>query len=215
MLETSIQGFLLGLSTGPTCLATCAPVVVPVLLGEGKQTRHNLGLLAQFLSGRLGGYLLLGLLAWAANRLILENAGPRGLVFGLVYVVLAGLMLFYGATKPPAATCPSSRQGVQAWLARWPALLPVGLGFLTGLNLCPPLLLAFTGAASAGTFFGSATFFGAFFLGTSLYFVPMAFLGTFHHVQALRTIGKLTAVVVAVYYLISGISLLIGGISQL
>ena len=215
-----MQGFLLGLASGATCLAYCAPVLVPFLLGEGNRIRQNWGILARFLIGRLGGYLLFALLAWATNRLLLEEAGltqnasARSLVFGAIYVLLAGLLLFYGLAKTPTL-CAGSVQGVRAYLQRWPALLPLGLGFLTGLNLCPPFLLAFTGAVSSGSLLKSLFFFTMFFLGTSLYMLPMPFLGAFSHVSSLRTIGKLAALLMAAYYLYSGVILLAGGVIQL
>jgi hypothetical protein len=205
-----MQGLLLGLATGTTCLAYCAPVLVPLLLGEGKRTAQNWSVLVQFLGGRLGGYLLFGLLAWAANRLLLESAAYRSRIFAAAYIALAVLLLIYGLVKAPA-TCAGSAPEPRAWLSRWPALLPVSMGFLTGLNLCPPFLLAFTGAASAGTLLQSLAFFGTFFVGTSLYFIPLPFLGAFRHVQALRTIGKFAAVIVALYYLVTGIILFAGG----
>ncbi|OPX93185.1 MAG: hypothetical protein A4E53_00295 [Pelotomaculum sp. PtaB.Bin104] len=31
-----VQGFMLGIASGMACLTCCAPVLVPVLLGEGK-----------------------------------------------------------------------------------------------------------------------------------------------------------------------------------
>ena len=48
-----MQGFLLGLANGTTCLAFCAPVLVPFLLEEGKNVRQNLMTLFKFLGGRL------------------------------------------------------------------------------------------------------------------------------------------------------------------
>jgi len=51
------QGFLLGLSTGVFCLGYCAPVLVPYVLAEARpQLGVNLGLVGQFLLGRLAAY---------------------------------------------------------------------------------------------------------------------------------------------------------------
>lgn len=208
-----MQGLLLGLATGTTCLATCAPVLIPFLLGEGRETRQNWGILAKFLGGRLGGYLLFGLLAWVATRFVLASPGLRSMVFGATYVLLSGLLLLYGLVRAPVS-CAGAATGLRAWLQKWPAFLPVGLGFLTGLNLCPPFLLALTSAAGAGTLLGSLIFFVTFFLGTSLYFVPLPFLGAFNRVLPLRTIGRFAAVIMALYYLYSGIVLLTGGVHQ-
>lgn len=204
-----MQGFLLGLANGTTCLAYCVPVLIPFLLGEGRRTRQNWMLLAKFLGGRLVGYLLFGLLAFLAGQLLLSAGRYRNQLFGAATIALAALLAWYGLAKPPTP-CGGSFKGARLWLRRWPALLPLGLGFLTGLNLCPPFLMAITGAAGNGTLWGSLLFFGAFFVGTSLYFIPLPFLGAFHRSEALRIIGKMTALLMALYYLYSGVLMLLG-----
>ena len=209
-----MQGFLLGLANGTTCLAFCAPALIPFLMHEGQTVRQNLVTLAKFLGGRLGGYTLFGLLAWATGSLLLRAANYQSLVIGAAYVGLAALLLVAVLRKKaPAGAC--AFEGAQAKLSRWPALLPVGMGFLAGLKVCPPLLLAFTEAASTGTLTGSLVLFLTFFLGTSIYFIPLSFLGAFARVTALRIVGQFAAVIVALYYLYSGILLLAGGIQQL
>ncbi len=209
-----MQGLLLGLANGATCLAYCAPVLIPLMLGEGQKTRQNWGLLGKFLGGRLAGYLLFGLIAWLASQLIFGEPAYRNLILGVAYVVLSVLLAVYGLSKAPVA-CAGSMKDARRLLRRWPALLPLGVGFLTGLNLCPPFLLAFTNAAGAGTLAASLFFFLAFFVGTSLYFVPLAFVGFMSHVNALRTVGKLAAVLMALYYAYTGVIYIAGGFVQL
>jgi len=206
-----MHGFLLGLANGTTCLAFCAPVLVPFLLEEGKNVRQNLVTLFKFLGGRLGGYTLFGLLAWATGSLLLRAANYQSLVIGAAYVGLAALLLVAVLRKKaPAGAC--ALEGAQTKLSRWPALLPVGMGFLAGLKVCPPLLLAFTEAASTGTLTGSLVLFLTFFLGTSVYFIPIPFLGVFRRVSALQIVGKFAAVIVSLYYLYAGILLLARGV---
>jgi hypothetical protein len=52
-----------------------------------------------------------------------------------------------------------------------------------------------------------------FFLGTSIYFIPLSFLGAWAHVPDLRIVGRFAAVIVAVYYMFSGLVLFAGGVS--
>ena len=215
-----MQGFLLGLANGATCLAYCAPVLIPLMLGEGQKTRKNWAMLAKFLGGRLAGYLLFGLLAWCLSEMVLGASAYRNLMLGAAYVVLAVCLGIYGLSKaraerPAPAACAGSLKGARKFLRQWPALLPLGLGFLTGLNLCPPFLLAFTSAAGTGSLAASLVFFLTFFVGTSLYFLPMAFVGLMSRVNALRTVGKLAAGLMALYYAYSGIIYLAGGLLQL
>ena len=86
------------------------------------------------------------------------------------------------------------------------------MGLLAGLKLCPPMLLAFTDAASSGTLGGSLLLFLTFFLGTSLYFLPISLLGALTRLSDLRIVGRFAAVIVALYYLYSGILLVAGGV---
>lgn len=209
-----MQGLLLGLANGTTCLAFCAPVLIPFMLGKGQPTRKNWLLLAQFLGGRLGGYLLFGLLAWVAGQLIQPGEAWRALVYGTAYLGLAGLLLYASFVRAPAP-CAGSLPRLRRTLRRVPALLPAALGFFTGLNLCPPFLLAFAGAAQNASLLASLLFFLLFFIGTSLYFIPLPFVGLLSRNSALQWVGKTAAVLVACYYLYSGLISLIGGFQLL
>lgn len=210
-----MQGFLLGLANGTTCLTFCAPVLVPYLLGEGKGVRKNLLTLLLFLIGRLGGYMLFGLAAWATGSLLLGATAGQGVLLGLVYVGLAALLLVTALRRRAPVTGACALQtgtGALQRARRWPGAVPVGMGLLAGLKVCPPLLLAFAGAASSNSLWGSLTLFLTFFLGTSIYFLPISFLGAFRRVAPLRTIGQFSAAIVALYYLYAGVLLVVGGL---
>jgi sulfite exporter TauE/SafE len=231
-----MEGFLLGLSNGITCVATCAPVMIPLFLGEGRRVKQNGWLLAQFLLGRLAGYLLFGLLAGITGQLLFQGGRPSGMPFGGVYLLMGSLLLLYGlgefvrlprpfsmaggtaapgqAPAPqanPHFGCPVPPRRVRRWMNFAPDLFPLALGFLTGLNLCVPFIAAFTGAVGQGSLAASVFFFAMFFAGTSVFFLPILFVGAFHRMQALRTIGRFTAIFIALYYLYTGIIYLLGG----
>ncbi|MBN1661404.1 MAG: sulfite exporter TauE/SafE family protein [Anaerolineae bacterium] len=207
-----MEGFLLGLANGTSCLALCAPVLIPFLLSEGQGIGHNLATLGKFLGGRLLGYLLFSLLAWAVGGLLVQAGGFQALLIGGTYIGLSVLLLLamFRQKRPSGGGCAVSE--AQARLHCWPALIPLGMGLMAGLKVCPPLLLAFTGAASRGSLGGSLLFFATFFVGTSLYFLPLPLLGAFHRLPDLRIVGRFAAAIVAVYYLASGILLCAGGI---
>ena len=213
-------GFFLGLANGATCLATCAAVLVPLFLGEGRRVGENGWLLARFLIGRLAGYLLFGLLAWAANWFILRDSQVRSVIFAVVYFILAGVMLAYGAGKLKLNPCAITPRQMRAQFGRtiWlRPMLPTLFGLLTGFNLCPPFLLAFANAALNGTLVGSLLFFLAFFAGTSLYLLPLPLVGLFRsnssagNSAALQTVGRLAAVMMSFYYVFSGVLLFFQG----
>lgn len=207
-----MRGFLLGLSNGTTCLAFCAPVLVPFLMHEGEGIRRSLAMLLMFLGGRLAGYMLFGVLAWAAGNLLLHATGYQGLLVGVAYVGLAALLLLGVLRRPSPRPDACALKGTPGVLGRWPTVVPMSMGFLAGFKICPPVLLAFTDAALAGSLLGSLLFFLAFFLGTSIYFVPLSLVGALKRVADLRIVGRFAAVIVALYYLLAGILLCAGGV---
>ncbi|MGQ9683904.1 MAG: urease accessory protein UreH domain-containing protein [Anaerolineae bacterium] len=208
-----MPGFLLGLSSGVACMATCAPVLVPYLIGQGRGVRAGYGALALFLGGRLSGYLAFAVLAWLAGLLLRPLAAYRVVGLGASHLAIGALLLFWGLAAPPEL-CAGKALGARLGriVARQPALWPLGLGLLTGLNVCPPFLAAVAGAAATGSLGGSIAYFAAFFVGTSVYLVPAPLLGALGRRESLRTVGRLAAIVVSVYYLINGLVVLAGGI---
>jgi hypothetical protein len=206
-----LEAFILGLSNSATCMAYCAPMFVPYLLGEGKGILRNSVLTVQFLLGRLVGYFLFAVLAWGINRSILQGVNKPDLIMGPAYIVFSLLLIFYGFFKTRTSCAATRMNGLRHRLTTiWPGSLPLIAGFVTGLSFCPPFLLAFTGAVEKTTILQSMFFFFAFFLGTSIFFIPTPFIGIFRGFSTLRIIGKMAAGLIGVYYLYSGIMMLIG-----
>jgi hypothetical protein len=207
----SWRGALLGLANGGVCLAACVPVLLPYLVGEGARLTRNVFTLIGFLIGRLAGYLAFGVLAWAFGLAL--PAAPNGRLHwaGAVYLVLGLLLAVYGFRPPRTEPCllPAAEDPVRRLAGRRPALLPPLLGLLTGLNLCPPFLLVFAEATAAGSLIGSLLFFLLFFAATSLFFIPLPFLGALGRRPAVRTVARLAAGVVGAYYVFLGLTMVL------
>ncbi len=214
------KGLLLGIASGGVCLAYCAPVLVPYLLGAGRTIRGSGASIALFLGGRLAGYLLFAVLAWATQFTVVEQLPYRNAVAGIATAVLALLLIVYGFAgshqrcHATAAPCPASRS---AWIPHACASIRIApsaalLGFLTGVSICPPFLLAFSDAAQLANLGQGLLFFTAFFLGTSAYLVPLPLVGIVGHHESVRTIGRLTAGIVGLFYLYSGIAHVVVGL---
>lgn len=211
-----MEGFFLGLANGTVCVAYCAPVLVPYILGKGENTLENFSTLGKFLFGRLLGYMVFALIAWATNKIVLENTVYKELILGLAYIVLAVFMFFYGIINSHGFCTVKRAKKFEAKLTFVNSkMLPIILGLLTGLNLCPPFLIAFTGAAVSGSILGSMFFFLMFFIATSLYFVPIPFIGMLKQHSELKNIGKMAAIIMSLYYLYMGIIVIQGGIISL
>jgi hypothetical protein len=175
MLEMLIKGFLLGVATGPACMVTCFPVLLPVIIGGGDtgspfspspRTVYSWRTMGQFLSGRAAAYSILGML--------IGFLGSRMGGFGFTLAVFASfcmslVMIAYGLGAPIKHFRPCHHY------VRWAGKpqLPFVLGILTGFNVCPPFLLAMTICFAEGqSFVSGAVFFLAFFAASSLYMLP-------------------------------------------
>ncbi len=199
------EGFLLGIASGGVCLAYCAPVLVPYLLGEARTVRSNLVPVGGFLAGRLAGYMAFAVLAWLTHSLVIEHLPHQKILLGIITIGLAVLLIVYGFTGRDGH-CAGASTGAAAkpgW--RGFALMPISLGFLTGVNVCPPFLLAFSNAAQLSQLWQSLLFFAAFFVGTSVYIAPLPLVGLAGGCEGIRTIGRLAAGVVGLFYLYSGV----------
>lgn len=206
-----LHGFLLGLANGASCLATCAPVLLPLVIGEGLPVRRSILPVGQFLCGRLAGYLVFAVFAWMAGGRI-RSAAWGGLIFGLIYVLVAVMLIVYGFSSPKASCAAGSlKPAFRAALRRHPAVMPCATGLLTGLSLCPPFLAALAEVTREATLISSLLFFLAFFAATSLYLVPFPVAGMLRN-SAIRTTARLAAGVMGCYFLYRGLIMISGGV---
>ncbi|HID64084.1 MAG TPA: sulfite exporter TauE/SafE family protein, partial [Anaerolineae bacterium] len=100
------------------------------------------------------------------------------------------------------------RPGLCRFVKGHSARMPPVLGFLTGLNPCPPFLLAAARVLKGADPLGGVLLFVAFFAGTSLYMLPLAFVGLLSRYEQIREVARLTAIIVGVVFLLMGISYL-------
>jgi hypothetical protein len=206
------EALALGLSSGPACMASCGPVVVPSLLAEQSGMRLSTRYLSTFLGARFLGYLLFAAVAWELGVLLALPPAPRLLIIGVVHVLLAGVLLWYAYSvgHAHARSCPGSEL-VTIGVARKRGISgPAALGFLTGLSLCPPFVIAGVRAAQLNSVAAALLFFAVFFVGTSVWFVPFISLGRVRRSQAVTTVARMAMVLIAVYYLFLGLAMLLG-----
>ncbi len=213
MFGTAIgEALLLGLVSGPACIASCGPVLVPSLLAESSGLRLNLRYLAVFLCSRLIGYLLFAALAWELGLFITLRGPASALLFGLAHIALALVLVRYayvvGRPCAHAQAAPKLVTIGPATTDRMPGLAVLGL--LTGVSLCPPFVVAGVRAAQAANLVTAVLFFAVFFLGTSIWFVPFSGMGWIRRSEAVRTVARMAMVLIALYYLLVGVSTLLG-----
>ena len=212
-----VEPFLLGLSNGAVCLAYCAPVLVPCLMGGvgASGLRSDSLVVILFLIGRLLGYLLFGVVAWAMGRSLAQTAQLQEVIVGCCFVVLSIFLVLYAFFDRKGSCAQSRITSLAAKMGVSPLLIPGAAGLASGLNFCPPFLLALVAGAQAGTLHASLLFFFAFFLGTSIFFIPAPFIGMLRRFPAVLIVGKMAAGIMGFYYAYSGLIMVIGGIRHL
>lgn len=196
------EGFLLGLSTGSYCLASCLPLLAPYLLAEGRAAwKFNFLIFLQFTGGRFAAYMLFALLASLAGKAG-QYALPQWLLpaamlaCGLGMVVLAAFRVSGGPGFCPKALAPAFKG------------LPFALGFVTGLNVCPPFAAGFLRLLDLADIPSGFTYFGGFFAATSLFTAPVL-LGTPWLGRRANEIGRLTMLLAGIWYSLLGLKGLI------
>jgi len=184
----------LGLASGPACLASCGPALLPWMVAERPGWRRGVALLALFLGGRLAGYLAFAVLAGLLGAAI--PAGARALTFAFAHLGLAAVLIVYGLRPPHCRHAPE----LVSITPRRRAWTPLLLGLFTGLNICPPFFVAATRAAETGSVAGAAGFFLAFFLGTAVWFLPFAAVGALRVAETVAAVARYTLLALAAYY---------------
>jgi sulfite exporter TauE/SafE len=201
------QGFLLGLSNGVFCLASCAPALVPTLLAEERRERWvPWRQLVMFLTGRLLAYLAVGGIAGYVG--MRWGHGFPQWVFGLAWVLLSGLIVLqaFAGRRGFRKRSPAAWNKLQSSISTFPFFF----GLLLGLAPCLPFGLALTAALEQGRPLDGLGLFAAFYLSTSLFLLPLGFLGRFARHPAVRQVARWTAVLIGAFFLLLGLERFLG-----
>ena len=199
MISAVAEALTLGFASGPVCIASCGPVLLPCLAAQAESWRDTGRSLAVFLGGRLLGYLGFAALAWSLGMALPVQAPARALLYGLANLGLAIALALYawGPRRLCAGAVPPALVQIGQTVRR-PATLT--LGFLTGLNLCPPFAAAGLRAAQSQTLTSALAFFLLFFVGTAVWFLPALAVSPLRRIPAAATVARFTMFALAAYY---------------
>ncbi len=131
---------MLGFASGPVCLGSCGPVLLPWLAAERAGLRGTARVLSIFLGGRLVGYIGFAVLAWAVGMALPADQHSRTLIFGVANLGLAVVLVLH-------VWLPRRRRPEQKLYQI--GAKPLFLGLFTGLSLCPPFVAAGVRAAES------------------------------------------------------------------
>ena len=191
---TIIPGFLTGLSVGVYCLGICLPIFIPILLAEKRKTKESFWLILEFSFGRLLGYLLFGFIVGylgvvVQSKIIHQTVRLSTSLMGVLMIGYSlGLTSWWG------------HKACKRFFHK--TKIPILLGFLTGINVCPPFLASLTYVFNLQSTLLGSLYFLFFFLGTSVYIVPLAFLGVFSQQTIFQKIARISGVLVGGYFLL-------------
>ena len=194
-----IDALLLGMSTGLYCMTSCAPVAIPLLCTREKTSPGNTGRTALvFMTGRFIGYIVTGLILGKMGAFAVEYLNPGyTAAFSRISYAAAGILLLWNAVYAgqKKKKCPQS--GMISRLNTHALLL----GLATGFSLCPPFFAAASKVFGLHSSLGGAAYFALFFVGSSIYFIPMfglAAAGTF--IPHMKTISRTATFLIGTYF---------------
>jgi sulfite exporter TauE/SafE len=204
------EAFILGLSSGTYCATACAPVALPFLSSRPEAPKpyaRNALLVALFLGGRLVGYIAVGAALGLIGAYALSYVDPAfsRTLSRIAFVAAGALMIAAGLAESllKARVCVLLRK---VWR---PGMGAFVFGLLTGASVCPPFFTAaarvFAGPAAGGlpaAIYG-AGYFLFFFLGTSVWIVPLLALPAVLGKSPIpRFIARSSMVMIGVYFLL-------------
>jgi hypothetical protein len=201
------DSFILGISSGSACLVTCGIVMFPYLMSGSADVKKISVDLSMFLATRFIVYFLLATLAWYSGQALFSNLVVRNIVPGILYIVFAVMLVRYSINRKREKNCPAKL--INSVSNR--KLIPLFLGIVNSLGLCPALFLILTKGAAQGTLMKSYLDFLAFFAGSSLWFLPVPIAGRIRKKEVLETIGILATGLAGLIFMIKGLTNIIGG----
>jgi cytochrome c biogenesis protein CcdA len=202
------DSLILGLSSGSACLATCGMVMFPYLMAGSAGVKRIALDLSLFLLTRLIVYSILATLAWYFGQAIFTNTLVRNIVPGILYIIFAVLLIWYSIGKNRKPDCPAKIVST----VNNKRLVPLMLGLVNSLGFCPALFIIVTKGATQGTLLQSYIAFLAFFIGSSVWFIPLPLTGRIRRKEVLKNIGVLATGLAGIIFMIKGLTNLIGGI---
>lgn len=202
------DSLILGLSSGSACLATCGMVMFPYLMSGSSGVKRIVLDLTLFLLTRFLVYFVLATLSWYFGQAFFSNPVVRNIVPGILYIVFAVMLVWYSISKNRNSDCPAKI--VQT--VNNNRLVPILLGIVNSLGFCPALFIILTKGATQSTLVQSYIVFLAFFIGSSIWFLPLPLAGKIQKKEVLKNIGILATGLAGIIFMIKGLTNLIGGI---
>lgn len=186
------------MSTGTLCLTTCTPIYLPYLMGEKRKLGKNFLKIFEISAGRFISYIAFGAGAgWLGTSIPRID---RTLFTGIAYILLSiFLVLTSMRIHRKEKSCSIS------WILKFTKNAFI-LGILTGINFCPAFLIALSKSIELAGILSGVMLFLGFFIGTTIFLIPLAFTGLLASIKKVKYIAKIAAVVIAIWFIYHGSS---------
>ena len=190
--EHLIRGFILGLSLGGTCLLTCGPVYAPYMMMRQLNPLKSILSILEISLGRLIAYAAVGaLIGWLG----LQIDGEQKRVIVAIGYALVAVMLFQSAFQTNKREKGCAVTKVSKFADR-----PILIGLVTGINLCPPFLGVVVDAAGISGPLAGMLVFIAFFVGSSIWLLPIVVFGVMGNKKFMRQVALWGSILVGVWF---------------
>lgn len=204
-----LSAFILGLSSGVACISVCLPGMVPILMGSRSTVAQSAKFVAVFMAGRWLAYMIAAAFT-AMFSAAIYDIGSNKIVMTATQFLLAAIMLLFAAGKLSSRCInPLKHKRLRTYLKKRDCLLPIILGVVTSVTLCPPFVSLVIQSAGDGQFWRTIIAFTLFFLGTLPYFLPVPLLGLSRKNGAFKIIGHYAAAIMGCFYIYRAVKLII------
>lgn len=159
--------------------------------------------MAKFLCGRLLAYITIGSILMGISSVIKM---PKEV--GTYSLLLLGLLMLLNAFVKMPSYCLKG-VGFKAKVRKaMPKLLLPTLGFVSALNVCPSMIAVTGVTLNASSFIDGLLTFILFFVGSSMFMVPLPLVSLVSNKQAIATIGKFASLIVGTVLIVKWLSLI-------
>ena len=194
-LQFFIQPVLAGLSVGAFCMSYCFPFLATFIASEERPAQRNLGLIFYFMLGRFLGYAAFGAVFGFLGEQLKSPFLTLITDISLILVSMVMILHITGLLKQKDNLCLASK------LHNRNAIV---MGFLMGINICPPFILSLTYVVSLNDVLKSVLYFVIFFFASSIYFLPMVFVGMLAKIKELQKTAQISGILAACVFIIYG-----------
>lgn len=185
------QPFLLGLSTGVFCAGYCLPFVASFMVLEKRKNQEDFQVIFKILFGRLLGYFCFGGLFIFLSEQI--NNQVFDLIMRISLMILGLILALYSLNliTKNRKICPAIGLKNKT---------PLAMGFFMAFRICPPVLMALMQVFTLHNWLNGLIYFLVFFLATSIYFLPLGFLGFLNEKKEFQLVGRISALIIGILF---------------